>query len=261
MRKPFRQSCPTIAIALSLLLGLMALPAAGDSHEEGESVAGIYDVSGVNPDGSVYSGIVEVVEAGQRLYRLKWTLDDTSDAPDSYEGQGALLWRQLFVVWGEEGADCRAFLYEVTEDGTLAGNWFAAEDVEHRGWEEARPVGTRTAGTIEGSYKVAGTDPSGRDYETELTVSKLSPGYYELRWMGPQSTLEGVGELDEDSLTVVRKNAGHQCGRMTFDVRDGGRLEGTWKMTDSPDEAPGHETAVRRSRSAAGGAVSAPAGD
>lgn len=249
MRRSFQVLCPTM-IAVSLFLG-MAVCAAGDSHEEGGSLSGTYDVTGFNPDGSAYDGVVEIAEAGQHLYRLKWTLTDVAEDPDSYEGQGALLWRQLFVVWGEEGADCRAFLFEVAEDGTLSGDWFSAEDLDRRGWEEARPVGKRPAGMIEGRYKVAGKDPSGNEYETKLKVSELGSVYYEFRWQGPGETLEGIGELDEDYLVVVQKNAGHQCGRMTFDVQDDGRLEGTWRMTDSLYESVGHETAVRRGRRAA----------
>lgn len=250
MRRPFPWLCPTIVIAFLLLLAV-AGSTAGDSYE----VAGTYDVTGVNPDGSAYGGTVEIVEVGQRLYHLKWNLGD-----DSYEGQGALLWGELFVVWGQGGADCRAFFYEMAEDGTLSGDWFSAEDVERRGSEEARPVGRRTVGTVEGRYEVVGTDSSGTAYKTELFVSTLGSRYYEFQWNGPQVTLKGIGELDEDSLVVVQKDVG-QCGRMTYDIKDGGRLEGTWKMTDNLYETSGSETAVRRGRSTGGGGVSVSAVD
>ncbi len=246
MSRPVHLTLPTAIITLALLLGMAGF-AAADSHKAVETVAGTYDVTGVNRDGSTYTGAVEIADLGKRHYRLRW-----QDGDGIYEGQGALLWRQLFVVWGEEGADCLVVLYEVNEDGTLVGDWFAADDVDHRGSEEARPIGPRPAGTLEGTYSVVGSDPSGALYEEQLAVSALSPGFYRFQWNGLQSTLEGIGELDENHLVVVRKNAG-QCGRMTYEIEDDGRLEGTWMMTDDLFEVAGRETAVPRKGSAGGG--------
>jgi hypothetical protein len=82
------------------------IPATGSVDDSGREVlkgspmlAGSYEIAlGENPDGSTYSGHVEIAHAG-RLYELRWYLPDLT-----YVGRGVRLGDRLVVGYASRGA-------------------------------------------------------------------------------------------------------------------------------------------------------------
>ena len=79
---------------LAAILAL-ALAFGGDAARAGESIAGIYDAHGANPGGKRYSGVVEIVEAGQ-TYRVLWRI-----GPQTIRGIGVATPTSLAVAFGD----------------------------------------------------------------------------------------------------------------------------------------------------------------
>ncbi len=78
------------------------------------SVAGAYAVNGTNPDGSPYTGSLQITERGP-TYQMGW------DIPRHYDGVGVRLPDTVSGSWGP-GA-CAVVAYEVQADGSLVGVW------------------------------------------------------------------------------------------------------------------------------------------
>jgi|GEM_PF-1061755 len=78
-----------------------------------QQLEGNYAASGVNPDGSRYSGQAKItVKNGKAI--VQWNV-----AGRKYQGEGSLEGNRLVVEWG----DTSPVIYTVLPDGTLAGSW------------------------------------------------------------------------------------------------------------------------------------------
>ena len=77
------------------------------------NISGTYDVSGVNQDGSTYSGTAVITHIGGKSYDFTWTISG-----QSLRGVGTLNDGVIIVDDGE-------FInrYHVLLDGTLDGTW------------------------------------------------------------------------------------------------------------------------------------------
>ncbi|MES0810236.1 caspase family protein [Roseibium sp. SCPC15] len=82
---------------------------------------GTYSAAGRNPDGSTYTGTVEVSRQG-RKFTLIWQV-----GADSYRGVGALEGNVLTVDWG----DTTPVVYALTGDGVLQGLWSGGRGSEN----------------------------------------------------------------------------------------------------------------------------------
>jgi hypothetical protein len=77
------------------------------------SPEGAYDVAGRNPNGSRYSGRVNITRLGDR-YRFDWRVGSTS-----YQGVGSLDGNVMVVNWGGS----TPVIYALGADGRLSGLW------------------------------------------------------------------------------------------------------------------------------------------
>lgn len=77
-----------------------------------QSLAGVYDCQGRNPNGSTYSGTVTVSQNGGEL-AFSW------DVGSSYRGTGFQDGRVVTIDWG----DANPVVYVVMPNGALHGTW------------------------------------------------------------------------------------------------------------------------------------------
>lgn len=101
---------------LFLAFSVVLLPALASA----QSLAGTYRAEGMNPDGSHYSGVVTIAEAGDEL-AFHWEL-----ATESFEGTG----RREHDVIRVDGGDVFPVVYVVMPSGELHGTWGNAHGLE-----------------------------------------------------------------------------------------------------------------------------------
>lgn len=97
--------------AIAILSGAALMPMAAAA--QGQSLTGRYRAEGRNPDGSIYSGSVELNDAFGKITMI-WKVGS-----QSYEGLGTRDGRVLTVDWG----DTHPVVYVVMPDGSLHGTW------------------------------------------------------------------------------------------------------------------------------------------
>lgn len=97
--------------AIAILSGAALTPVAAAA--QGQSLTGRYRAEGRNPDGSTYSGSVELNDAFGKI-TMTWKVGS-----QSYEGLGTRHGRVLTVDWG----DTHPVVYVVMPDGSLHGTW------------------------------------------------------------------------------------------------------------------------------------------
>jgi hypothetical protein len=81
-----------------------------------QSVGGAYSLAGTNPDGSAYTGTVDVTIDGTDC-QMTWTLDGGQVQGICLESEGALA--TSYVV----GGVLTLVLYRAQPDGVLNGTW------------------------------------------------------------------------------------------------------------------------------------------
>lgn len=98
---------------------LAALPAAclAFSGAAQAQQTGIYNVSGTNPDGSMYEGIVMLQQAGIVSWRATWSLQG-----ERIEGIG-MSSSGVFSVTYQLGDRTGMGIYAVNADGSMFGQW------------------------------------------------------------------------------------------------------------------------------------------
>jgi len=110
--------------ALALLL-LLALPAQAQR-------SGLYDVSGTNPDGSLYTGTLTLQQVGLSSFQLSWSV-----GTNTIEGVGMISGLMLAVVF-QLGEQTGMGMYELRSTGELSGTWTVIGS-QATGTEIARP--------------------------------------------------------------------------------------------------------------------------
>ena len=78
-----------------------------------QSLTGVYDVHGRNPDGSPYSGTARIDDDGETV-SIQW-----NTSAGAYSGQGHRDGKILLIDWG----DTYYIVYVVMDDGDLHGTW------------------------------------------------------------------------------------------------------------------------------------------
>jgi len=97
------------AVIAGLAAGLTALAA----PLAAQSIAGTYRVEGRNPDGSAYSGTVNIQQDGAAVY-MSWRVGQ-----QSYTGSGTRNGDILWIDWG----DTYPVVYVRMPSGELHGTW------------------------------------------------------------------------------------------------------------------------------------------
>jgi len=161
-----------IAIALILAISFCA----GDANADGP-VAGTYDARGVNPGGTRYTGVVEIVEDGQ-TYRVLWQV-----GAQTIRGVGVATPTSLAVAFSGG-----VVLYERASADTWCGIWTSGKGRtlgremltrQHSGNVEA-PAGCDSIQAMlstSSSDRLPGTIVTGtRSLPTNLLVSAHTSG-------------------------------------------------------------------------------------
>lgn len=182
-----------------------------------KDIAGNYEVSGTNVDGQgAYNGKLLVTQRDE-VYQFSWTVG-TSE----YDGVGVQTDDTVAVSYtnGINGKGCGVVLYKINADGSLdgkAGYWGVNSSENEKA--------TRTSGTdLAGDYEVVGTDTSGKEYKTKLTIAPSGPGFT-FKWAGA-TPLQGLG-IRQDNM-VAAGFGGKQCAFVAYDIKPDGSLEGKW---------------------------------
>lgn len=95
----------------------------------GDSLDGVYAISGKNPQGENYKGTLTVVQSGEG-YTFDW------EAGNEFSGFG--IRAGSFVAVGFGGKQCAFVGYDVQSDGTLDGKWGSQASTKF-GTETAKP--------------------------------------------------------------------------------------------------------------------------
>lgn len=202
-----------VRIAMLLLLaGWLAPFAATSALAQADDLEGVYDVQGVNPNGTTYTGEVTIQRQGSG-YFFRWRIGN-----QGLQGTGTLRGNRLTINWGQQ----YPVIYTVGSDGVLRGTWSNGRATENLFPRAIRnPEGSSD---LDGTYDVKGTNPNGGTYQGEVSIEYRAGSYY-FRWtIGTGQTLEGRGTLRGNALTV---NWGQQYP-VIYVVGSDGVLHGTW---------------------------------
>jgi hypothetical protein len=100
-----------IAMAM-LVAGLASFAAPAQAQHNG-----LYDVAGVNPDGSPYTGQLRIQQVGLASWRVAWQVGDVR-----YEGYGMSA-GPVFSIGFTFGERPGIAIYQVGTDGGMTGQW------------------------------------------------------------------------------------------------------------------------------------------
>jgi hypothetical protein len=116
----------------TFLCALALLPVVASARAEPLTLASHYAASGSNPDGSKYTGAVDVKVISDTTYTIVWKIGD-----ETYQGFGMRLNDSLaatYMIDGEPGL----IIYKLDGDG-LTGAW-AIRGHDGVGTEHLRPL-------------------------------------------------------------------------------------------------------------------------
>ncbi|WP_428643864.1 LIC10280 family protein [Roseibium sp.] len=174
-------------------------------------ISGVYRVTGTNPNGSTYSGMVAITpEDGQ--VRFTWWI-----GKDVFTGVGEFAGKMLVVNWGDK----HPVVYSFGSTEILDGEWAdgsAAEKLTLYSRVAQKPSQLR-----EGTYSVAGGNPNGTTYEGTVAISRQGRKYA-LSWRVGADSYRGVGELSGNVLTVDWGDT----TPVVYALMDDGSLNGLW---------------------------------
>lgn len=182
-----------------------------------KNIAGNYQISGTNVEGlGAYKGYLTVTERGE-VYQFSWDV-----AGKNYDGVAVQTDNSVAVSYteGTDGKGCGVVLYKINSDGSLDGKagYWGNNNSEN---EKA----TRTKGTdLAGEYEVKGTNPDGKEYKNQLSITPSGPAYL-FKWTG-DNTLEGVGIRQGNFVTAGF--GGKQCAFVSYELKPDGSLDGKW---------------------------------
>ena len=152
-------------------------------------LAGIYRVSGTNPNGSQYQGMVALSQQ-QDEFALTWWI-----GKQVFHGTGHFAGKMLVVNWGDKDP----VIYTFGDAGALDGEW-----ADGSATETLLPVATAAPEEIaapQGAYKVEGRNADGTSYQGSVTIAKHGR-VYQLSWKIGSTSYRGNGTLQDNLLTV-----------------------------------------------------------
>jgi hypothetical protein len=115
----------TVLLTVSLGCGMLSTPVPPTFTAEPaatatllpEDISGVYILEGTNPDGSTYTGEVEI-SGSNNSYVIVWKIGDQQ----SQTGQGTFDGTKLTARW-QEGESSGDVVYTLQSDGSLSGIW------------------------------------------------------------------------------------------------------------------------------------------
>ena len=182
-------------------------------------LAGIYRVSGTNPDGSQYHGMV-ALSRNRDEFTLTWWIGE-----QVLHGTGRVADKMLVVNWGDKDPA----IYTFGDGGVLDGVW-----ADGSATETLVPIATSASeprALWPGKYKAEGRNPNGTRYAGTVTITKHGK-VYQLSWAIGSTSYKGSGTL-KDNLLIV--NWGSPTP-VIYALTDDGSLSGLW------DAGRGEET-------------------
>src|ERR1700730_4360438 len=214
--------------AAALMLMALIMPVFAD-------VASSYSVTGLNDDGSSYSGDISFTATGQ-IYRVSFTSDD--------DLKGIAIEYKDYLVIAERGGDGGGDLgiYKRSGDAWIGvfseydeGNLGA--EVLHNGVgpELPKPEHVRF-GDPTGEYIISGTNPDGSTYTGEVEVTRWGDAFDVDRTIGDEETTgTAVAFGNAFAMNVTE---GDDTPRAAFGVvgiflKDGNGLLGVWAKPGS----------------------------
>jgi len=190
---------------------LRPVPIPQQAPAEKPELAGIYRVTGTNPNGSQYHGMVALSQQDDE-FTLTWWI-----GKQVFHGTGHFAGKMLVVNWGDK----HPVIYTFGDGGALDGEW-----ADGSATETLLPVGTAAPGAVAlppGQYKVEGRNADGTTYEGAVTISKHGK-VYQLRWRVGSTSYKGSGTL-KDNLLIV--NWGSSTP-VVYALAQDGSLTGLW---------------------------------
>ena len=182
-------------------------------------LAGIYRVSGTNPNGSQYHGMV-ALSRNRDEFTLTWWIGE-----QVLHGTGRVADKMLVVNWGDKDPA----IYTFGDGGVLDGVW-----ADGSATETLVPIATSASeprALWPGKYKAEGRNPNGTRYAGTVTITKHGK-VYQLSWAIGSTSYKGSGTL-KDNLLIV--NWGSPTP-VIYALTDDGSLSGLW------DAGRGEET-------------------
>jgi hypothetical protein len=189
----------------AVLLTAMLL-AAGLAQAANLNLAGRYDVTGTNTDGSRYAADLRVTRSGE-TWRFDW---DSGNAV----GVGLVLGDMVAVAYG--ASTCSVVGYLVQKNGDLDGLWASRSST----------LGSELATGSDSprfSHTVSGRNPDGSRYQGTLALYTVGPAY-SLRWLIGQDTYVGLGVRRGNLLAVAYGS--DSCGMVAYSLDADGTLRG-----------------------------------
>jgi hypothetical protein len=183
------------------------------------SLTGVYRVSGTNPNGSRYRGMLTLAQNGDQ-FKLTWWI-----SKQIFHGTGQFAGRMLVVNWGDK----HPVIYSFGGRSVLDGEW-----ADGSAKETLEPYSIAAPGAVtvaEGRYRVDGRNPNGSRYSGTVTIAR-NADRYQLSWQVGSTNYRGVGTLEKNLLKVDWGSA----TPVIYAVAADGKLTGLW------DAGSGEET-------------------
>lgn len=202
------------------------------------NIAGAHSVTGTNPDGSEYTGTLDVA-ADNQVHTFTWTLGNG-------EIPGVGILRGNYAAVGFGGEDCSVASFFVLPSGSLSGLWtVVGKNTVGEEFAVRSTPGTYAEGStipdIEGSYSVSGFNPDNPNTRYQGQLDIISHGdVYEVVWTFSNSIINGIGILASNTLMVGY--GGETCGINAYKVTPDSMI-GAWGVYGN--DALGSETATR----------------
>ncbi len=201
-----------------------------------EGLEGTFNISGTNPDGSSYTGTLNLKLNDS--YTSNDVKVDVYDATwgDGSIGTGILIANMLATSFG--GGECGAVFYAIDTDFSLAGLWLSL-DTKQIGTENATPAQARNS--LDGAFQLVGSNPDGSQYQGTLTLIPQGD-VWQLVWDIDGSTTDGVGINASDLFAAAY--GGQGCGVGLYSATADNSLSGVWAIWGNQNI--GTETAIKQ---------------
>lgn len=180
-------------------------------------IAGTYQITGANPNGTTYQGTMRIQPSGQ-TYQIVWETGSTA------VGTGLVRGDRLTTSYAQEGAPCGIVFYEIGSNGTLDGEW-TVQGLDRIATEQAVPADPTT---LVGTYEVTGRNFEDSPYTGNLTITSGGAAY-QFAWETTAGQFVGTGILNDPFLSVVYGEP-DRCGLATYRIGTDGSLDGQWNF-------------------------------
>ncbi|MCZ4322612.1 caspase family protein [Pseudomonas anguilliseptica] len=173
------------------------------------TLSGLYKVTGTNPNGSRYTGML-VLEQRGAFYDFTWWI-----GRDVFRGKGELAGRMLVVNWN----DVLPVVYSFAPDGVLDGEWADGTATEQLNLYAA------ASGAVpkQGLYRVEGRNSDGSRYTGQMALEG-DGSEYRLNWTIGDTRYAGSGRFDNGLMIVDWGGA----TPLAYVLAADGRLVGLW---------------------------------